>query len=179
MQSFLGRALSTLVLALAALSSSCATTSTRDSTTAFTTRHQASYRELTAMLEAAGWLIQDEEYGFHHDPRGLVGDRYELERTDSHGLATLFVFTAERGNGSVMVDVSERVSDGRMYDLFDGLRELFDAAPGWRDPGVVFCTDHDPRHIAEYTGEDDLGRAQTKLRAQSGCSDLHWNEPRE
>ncbi len=156
----------------------CITSPERESTTAFASRYSPSHAELTTMLEAAGWVIQDEQFSFHEDPRGLVGDRYELERFDSRGLATVFIFTAEHGNGSVIVDVSERVSDGRMFELFDALRELYQAAPSWRDPGVLYCTDHDPRHIAEFAGEAELEQAKTKLHAQSGCSRLGWNEER-
>jgi hypothetical protein len=167
-----------LALLLLALLCACVTGGQRESSTAFSTRHTAEYIELTEALEELGWLIQDEQYGFHHDPRGFVGDRYDLERPDSRGRATLFVFTAESGPGSVLVDVSEEVSDGRMQQLFDRLRALFDAAPGWRDPGVVYCLDHDPRHIASFSSEADRERAMQRLRAQSGCKELRWNEPR-
>jgi hypothetical protein len=169
------RSLLTLLLLLFG---ACASGPPRETSTAFSTRHSAEYVELTDALEQLGWLIQDEQYGFHHDPRGFVGDRYDLERPDSRGRATLFVFTAESGPGSVLVDVSDEVSDGRRDELFDGLRELFDAAPGWRDPGVVYCLDHDPRHIASFEAEADRERAMDRLRAQSGCKQLSWNEPR-
>ena len=167
-----------LLQLLLALLGACITAEPRESSTAFTTRRTVEYVELTGALEQLGWLIQDEQYEFHRDPRGFVGDRYELERPDSRGHATLFVFTAESGPGSVLVDVSDEVSDGRMVELFDLLRELFDAAPGWRDPGVVYCLDHDPRHIASFDSEDERARAMDRLRAQSACQQLGWNEPR-
>lgn len=169
------RLLATLLVTFLA---SCVSSASREMSTAFATLHQPTHEELLALLDDLDWQVQDEAYGFHEDPRGLTGDRYLLERFDSRGHATLFVFAAPDGTGSVLIDVTEEVSRGRAWKLFDGLRKLYEARPSWRDPGVVYCVDHDPRHIAKFRNEAEREAALEKLKAQSGCSQLGWNLPR-
>ncbi|MCB9915640.1 MAG: hypothetical protein H6828_10905 [Planctomycetes bacterium] len=163
---------------LLALLSACVVYPSREATTAFATRHDATHAELVDALAKAGWSLDDAAYDFHQDARGLAGDRYALTRADSRGRAELFVFRAEDGAGSVLAEVSEEVSDGRMYDLFDALRAVYDARPDQRTPGVVYCVDHAPCHVASAPTQADCAAAEDKLRAQSGCYQFGWNPPR-
>jgi hypothetical protein len=157
----------------------CAGFDRHSTTAAFPTRQDATAGEFLAVLEGSGWKITEEEQNFHFDPRGLRGVHYELERVDGKGFASLFVFDAEVGNGSLMMDVAEDIEGGRMFELIEGLRVLYDAAPTWRDRGVVYCLDHDPRHALWLEDEGKVEEKMEELREKFGCKEMSWNDLKE
>ena len=157
------------------LSAGCASSAKHEATAGFPTRVDATEEQFLDLLAEVGWKVTEEERGFHIDPRGYVGTRYELEREDGKGFAELFVFDAEEGNGSLLMDVSEDVDGGSMVELIEGLRRIFDAAPTWRDRGVLFCLDHDPPHAVECPFEENVAGQQEVLHAEFGCRSTKWN----
>ncbi len=171
--------MSRLLLLIPLLLAACSSFSRHTTTAAFPTAHDATDEELYALLERTGWKITEEQPGFHEDPRGITGDLYELEREDGRGFATLFVFDADVGNGSLLLDVAEDIEGGTMMALIEELRTLFIAVPTWRDAGVVFCLDHDPRHALTCTNVEEVEAKQAELRELYGCQKMSWNRPEE
>lgn len=171
--------MSRLLLLIPLLLAACTSYSRHTTTAAFPTAHDATDEELDALLERTGWMITEERPGFHEDPRGFTGDLYELERNDGRGFATLYVFEADVGNGSLLLDVAEDINSGTMMQLIEELRALFIAVPTWRDSGVVFCLDHDPRHALVCTDVDEVEAKQSELRELHGCQKMSWNRPEE
>jgi len=166
-------------LLLCSLLGACASFNRHTTTAAFASQNSVSDEALHELFATTGWKLTESEEGFHSGYDDLTGSRYELERQDGNGFATLFIFTARVGRGSVMIDVAEDISGGTMFDLIEGLREIYDAAPSWRDSGVVFCLDHDPRHVLEIESLDQIPARNQELRAEYECRDLRHNPPVE
>lgn len=153
----------------------CASSGKHTTSAGFPTRVDASEEQFLTLLDEVGWKVTEEEQDFHVDPRGGVGTRYELERADGKGFASLFIFDFEVGNGSLLMEVSEEIDGGSMLELIEGLRRIFDAAPTWRDRGVLHCVDHEPPHAVECPTEEDVPGQQEVLHEEYGCQATRWN----
>ena len=152
----------------------CASSAKHSTSAGFPTRVDATEEQFLALLDEVGWEVTEEEEDFHVDPRGAVGKRYELERADGKGFASVFIFDFEEGNGSLLMEVSEQIEGGSMLELIEGLRQIFDAAPTWRDRGVLIVGD---AIIGNPPGQcgllpervmDDPARLRTSVRAFLG-----------
>lgn len=159
------------------LVAACTSYSVQSTTASIKTGYDATDEELRALLDRTGWRITEFHLGFHEDPRGFTGDLYELERQDGRGFVALYVFHPFLENGSVFVDAAEDIAGEAIWELIEGLRDLYQAIPTWRDAGVVFCLDHDPRHALECQGTEDVERMQGELRERYGCQKMSWNPP--